>query len=66
MAADADRLAQVAIQRAVDIKASGAPQAVVDKADATGVVVRDAAAAACYDARAAARALRTTSKLNHA
>ena len=66
MAAQASELAEVAIQRAIDMKKKGAPQAAVDKADATGIVVRDAAAAAAFDAQNAARAFKTTSKIGRA
>ena len=66
MAAQASELAEVAIQRAIDMKKKGAPQAAVDKADATGIVVRDAAAAAAFDAQNTARAFKTTSKIGRA
>ena len=63
MTLEASALQEMAVERVLELKASGAAQAVIDRADATAVVVRDAANAAAFETDQAKRAFKTTSAL---
>ena len=64
MTKEAKKLQEAAVQRVLDLKKSGASADKVKRADATAVVVRDAASAAAFETSTANKAFRTTSALN--
>jgi len=64
MTKEAKKLQDAAVQRVLDLKKSGASADKVKRADATAVVVRDAASAAAFETSTANKAFRTTSALN--
>ena len=63
MTKEAAALQRAAVERVLELKQAGAPQVAIDRADATAVVVRDAANAAKFETDAANRAFKTTSML---
>ena len=64
MTKEAKKLQDAAVQRVLDLKKSGASDDKIKRADATAVVVRDAASAAAFETSTANKAFRTTSALN--
>ena len=64
MTKEAKALQAAAVQRVLDLKASGASDDKISRADATAVVVRDAVSACVFETQGANRAFKTTSALN--